>query len=175
MGAYVQRAIDAANAEKDAQIARLRERVKVLEVALGELFAVVQGECPSLLNEDSGGDAELCITIEEALNQKGGEPVAEVEHINPLSNTVLRQHNRVAELTAEVERQKDLNYKLTDEVERCREEIENAKSALGEHPDSLVDLAQRISDIRDEGREHFHTVTRLQERMSELEKTQNAL
>lgn len=37
---------------------------------LEELHAVVKGECPSLLNEDSGGDAELAWNIEKALTPK---------------------------------------------------------------------------------------------------------
>lgn len=44
------------------EIARLR-------TALMELHAVVKGECPSLLNEDSGGDAKLAMEI-EALTQE---------------------------------------------------------------------------------------------------------
>ena len=35
---------------------------------LGELFAIVKGECPSLLNEDSGGYGALAIQIEQALS-----------------------------------------------------------------------------------------------------------
>ena len=38
-----------------------------LASALEELKAVVWGECPSLLNEDSGGDSELDIEIDAAL------------------------------------------------------------------------------------------------------------
>lgn len=34
---------------------------------LGELNALVKGECPSLLNDDSGGNGMLAIAIEEAL------------------------------------------------------------------------------------------------------------
>lgn len=42
--------------------ARLRE-------ALENLYALVQGECPRLLNEDSGGDAQLSMEIEQALKE----------------------------------------------------------------------------------------------------------
>lgn len=34
---------------------------------LDELFELVKGECPSLLNEDSGGDGELALCIEDVL------------------------------------------------------------------------------------------------------------
>lgn len=34
---------------------------------LKELYILVKGECPSLLNEDSGGDSKLAIEIEEIL------------------------------------------------------------------------------------------------------------
>ena len=47
-------------------------RVKVLAEALGELVAIVRGECPSLLNEDSGGNGELSHCIDTAL--KGAKP-----------------------------------------------------------------------------------------------------
>jgi len=38
--------------------------VKKLRDALTELYALVRGECPSLLNEDSGGDAQLDLRIQ---------------------------------------------------------------------------------------------------------------
>lgn len=44
-----------------------RQRVRAL---LRELVALVRGECPSLLNEDSGGDAKLSCDIDEALKEK---------------------------------------------------------------------------------------------------------
>lgn len=48
--------------EQAKEIAKLRE-------ALSELHAQVQGECPSLLNEDSGGDATLALDIESLLKE----------------------------------------------------------------------------------------------------------
>lgn len=48
-----------------------------------------------------------------------------------------------------------------------QEERENTLSALGEHPDSPVDIPQRVSDIRDEGRAHFHSLTQI---LDQLEK-----
>lgn len=39
-----------------------------LAEALEELLATVKGECPSLLNEDSGGDARLDLEIQDALD-----------------------------------------------------------------------------------------------------------
>lgn len=44
------------------EIARLR-------TALMELHAVVKGECPRLLNEDSGGDAKLAMEIEALIQE----------------------------------------------------------------------------------------------------------
>ena len=59
------------------------EALKMALEALEELHAMVWGECPSLLNEDSGGDSTLdmeckqAITaIKEALAQPEQEPVA---------------------------------------------------------------------------------------------------
>lgn len=47
----------------------LREQVERLGEALTELVAMVRGECPSLLDEDSGGSANLAIKIDAALAQ----------------------------------------------------------------------------------------------------------
>lgn len=44
-----------------------RERIRALEKALEELHAMVRGECPRLLNEDSGGSAELDLRIRSLL------------------------------------------------------------------------------------------------------------
>lgn len=57
---------------------------------------------------------------------------------------------------------------LQEKLRAAQERIEAAKAALGEHPDTDIDLAERISQIRDEGRAHFHTVSRLQERIAQL-------
>ena len=38
-----------------ATIRMLTDKVERLQVALGDLYALVQGECPSLLSEDSAG------------------------------------------------------------------------------------------------------------------------
>ena len=50
------------------------ELVRELRYCLSELHALVWGECPSLLDELSGGDARLDIRIESALDRhdKGG-------------------------------------------------------------------------------------------------------
>lgn len=48
--------------EKQAEIARLR-------VVLEDLYALVVGECPSLFNGDSGGDAVLCLKIEHLIKK----------------------------------------------------------------------------------------------------------
>ena len=65
------------NVEVDA-IRSMLAREKSLTLALEELAAQVRGECPSLLNEDSGGDGELSVEIDDLLTdrfamQKGGE------------------------------------------------------------------------------------------------------
>lgn len=41
---------------------------------LRELHALVLGECPSLLNEDSGGDGNLALDIQAALETEGAAP-----------------------------------------------------------------------------------------------------
>jgi len=48
-----------------------REISKSLYLALSELQALVHGECPSLLNEDSGGDSKLDMEIADALKKFG--------------------------------------------------------------------------------------------------------
>ena len=45
----------------------IEARLDELARALKELYAVVRGECPSLLNEDSGGNARLDMQIIKAL------------------------------------------------------------------------------------------------------------
>lgn len=42
-----------------------------LLTALKELHALVKGESPSLLNEDSGGDARLALKIEALIENEG--------------------------------------------------------------------------------------------------------
>ena len=51
--------------------------------------------------------------------------------------------------------------------DKLKEERENILSALGEHPDSPVDIPQRISDVRDEGRAHFHKLTETGNRLND--------
>ena len=48
------------------------EEIECLRSTLAELVALVRGECPSLLNEDSGGDAALSIAIDEVLARSRG-------------------------------------------------------------------------------------------------------
>ena len=52
------------------ELARVKaEREATLEL-LAELHAMVKGECPSLLNEDIGGDARTALAIEEMLSKR---------------------------------------------------------------------------------------------------------
>ena len=44
-----------------------------LRVLLEDLYALVKGECPGILNEDSGGDADLALNIEQALAEPVGK------------------------------------------------------------------------------------------------------
>ena len=53
--------------------ARLIAAAPELLEALEMLYAVVQGECPSLLDEDSGGDSRLDIAIAAAIAKAKGE------------------------------------------------------------------------------------------------------
>lgn len=52
-----------------AEIAKLRVENARLRAALTELHAMVWGECPSLLDEDSGGCARLDSEILSALTE----------------------------------------------------------------------------------------------------------
>lgn len=47
-----------------SEIERLKKELDGLKALLGELTALVRGECPSLLNEDSGGDGALSVKID---------------------------------------------------------------------------------------------------------------
>lgn len=64
--------------ESQALMRALQTELDRVMGLLGELRAVVRGECPSLLNEDSGGDAELDCNIDNAIQswraRQGKEP-----------------------------------------------------------------------------------------------------
>jgi hypothetical protein len=55
-------------ADAEAALASLQARLEAATETLRDLHAMVRGECPSLLNEDSGGNADLAIRIEEILD-----------------------------------------------------------------------------------------------------------
>lgn len=50
-----------------AQVAEITAENAALKSLLSELTAMVNGECPSLLDEDSGGCARLAMAIDDAL------------------------------------------------------------------------------------------------------------
>ena len=56
-----------------AASAALRARLDAAEALLRELVAVVRGESPSLLNEDSGGDANLSLNIDAHFARYAGK------------------------------------------------------------------------------------------------------
>lgn len=56
-----------------AKLAEAEARDGVMRELLGELTATVRGESPRLLNEDSGGNADLSIRIDAALGRGAGE------------------------------------------------------------------------------------------------------
>lgn len=66
--------------EHACHAANLKEQMKVeaerdrLRAALGELHALVWGECSSILNEDSGGDAHLDIEIRSLIAERSQSP-----------------------------------------------------------------------------------------------------
>lgn len=66
---------DAEIARLQAQLAASQALVAELADALRELVSTVRGECPSLLNEDSGGSPELSFRVDDAL-AKAGRPTA---------------------------------------------------------------------------------------------------
>lgn len=58
-----------AAADIAARLKELTEQRDQLRAALKELHAMVWGECPSLLNEDSGGSSRLDMDCEVALHR----------------------------------------------------------------------------------------------------------
>ena len=56
--------------EADAVIAEYAAHEQRLASALREIHATVKGECPSLLDEDSGGNARLDLEIESLLTEQ---------------------------------------------------------------------------------------------------------
>lgn len=66
----------ALEADRDSwrRVADTRESENLtLRRVLAELYTMVRGECPSLLNEDSGGDAALDLRIGAALASSGAD------------------------------------------------------------------------------------------------------
>ena len=57
--------------EVDANVSLFAAAPELLE-ALKKLYALVEGECPSLLDEDSGGDSRLDIEIRAAIAKAEG-------------------------------------------------------------------------------------------------------
>ena len=57
------------DAEQRRGIEQQAQEITRLREALTSLYALVKGECPSVLNEDSGGDAQLAMEIEQALKE----------------------------------------------------------------------------------------------------------
>jgi len=55
--------------QEQRTLTRMAEGGARCSVLLGELVAMVRGECPSLLDEDSGGDARLSLAIDAALTR----------------------------------------------------------------------------------------------------------
>lgn len=64
----------------------MTNREAALASALCELTAMVRGECPQLLNEDSGGNSRLSIEIDELLE----EPTIGAGHAERLAAEGLR-------------------------------------------------------------------------------------
>lgn len=61
--------------------------------------------------------------------------------------------------------QERLADELREQLQSATEKLENARAAFGEHPDSEIDLAARISQLRDSERDLFHRNTALGERL----------
>lgn len=61
-----------------------QDREAVFRELLRELHAIVKGECPSLLNEDSGGFAELDIKITAALTTHPKKPSQDATRLEGL-------------------------------------------------------------------------------------------
>ena len=55
--------------ESDRVMIEDDKKLERMRAALENLHAMVLGECPSLLNEDSGGNGLLAIEIEDLLRQ----------------------------------------------------------------------------------------------------------
>ena len=65
----------------------MTKREGALAAALCELTAIVRGECPQLLDEDSGGNSRLSIMIDLLLAE---EPAIGADHADRLASEGLR-------------------------------------------------------------------------------------
>lgn len=79
---------------------------------------------------------------------------------------ITRLKAEVERLTAALADAREVATKNEDEADALRDDIEDARSALGHHPDAEIDLAAEIARIRDESRAHFHDVTELTRKLA---------
>jgi hypothetical protein len=68
MSDIIERLRDASYANAPSRCFEAAVEIEQLRIALRELHAMVRGECPSLLNEDSGGNARLDLKINKLLS-----------------------------------------------------------------------------------------------------------
>lgn len=59
----------ASNRDYASDVEAVTSHLKTAMTALEELYAQVKGECPSLLNDDSGGNGELALEIETLMEK----------------------------------------------------------------------------------------------------------
>jgi hypothetical protein len=62
----------------DRNVVVLANEIDRLRAALGELHALVWGECSSLLNEDSGGDAKLDTEIRSLIRDRRSDETSDI-------------------------------------------------------------------------------------------------
>lgn len=121
---------------------------------LRELVALVRGECPSLLNEDSGGDVRLSMAIDDAL----ASPPAEDE-ATELREALKAQTSRAdvmdragAYQAMELRKAHKQCRLLRAEIERLKAQAPPASEALIERlTDAVARLPERheLGDVRD--------------------------
>ena len=86
--------VEAALTQAHPLPSQTQEVEKEVARLLRELYTLVKGECPSLLNEDSGGDARLALAIEAALlaapaRDQGWQPIASAPNGDETDRPVL--------------------------------------------------------------------------------------
>ena len=154
--------------QKDRQLGKL-----ILDAEL--YIAKLEGELAEM--KEHARNLREQIDMEVGYNrEKLGCELAEAKTLLAETQEIaVNAATRESKLRAELAEARSTVEKCWECETKLRAEVENARVAFGEHPDSPLDLPQRISELRDEARGMFHANTKLSEDKRELRDENDAL